>query len=101
VPACQLHLDTMLRRLHKQAVEEGDGKLQRKKSKRQRIVHFFRSKGPKSQSDDGAAVAVRSHPPGATVWAMLKCLAGEEAGGSRHLGAPESHQDHDTRCSSL
>jgi hypothetical protein len=51
-----------LRRLHKQAVEVGDGKLERKKSKRQRIVHFFRSKGPKSQSGDGVVVAVRPPP---------------------------------------
>jgi hypothetical protein len=34
----------MLRKLHKQVVEEAPGKLERKRSKRQRIVQFFRSR---------------------------------------------------------
>jgi hypothetical protein len=35
---------TMLRRLHRQAGDMGDGKLERKRSKRQRIAQFFKPK---------------------------------------------------------
>jgi hypothetical protein len=38
-----LHI-TMLRRLHRHGSEMGDGKLERKRSKRQRIVQFFKPK---------------------------------------------------------
>jgi len=46
----------MLRRLHRQAVEVSEGKLERKKSKRQRIVQFFRSRKQKPQDTDDVPV---------------------------------------------
>jgi hypothetical protein len=60
-PAPSLHIDTMLRRLHRQAVEDvGEGKLERKKSKRQRIVEFFRSRKGKTQGGGEVPVCVLS-----------------------------------------
>ncbi|CAO2651033.1 Nn.00g093300.m01.CDS01 [Neocucurbitaria sp. VM-36] len=46
----------MLRRLHMEMVEESDRKLERKQSKRQRIVQFFRWKKQKPQSHDEVPV---------------------------------------------
>lgn len=66
LPACSaaavlLHLAIMLRRFHKQAVEVSEAKLERKRSKRQRVVEFFRSRKQKPQGRDVAPV----RPPGA------------------------------------
>ncbi|KAF2829747.1 hypothetical protein CC86DRAFT_316926 [Ophiobolus disseminans] len=48
----------MLRRLHKQAVEVSEEKLQKKKSKRQRIVQFFRSRKQKPQGHDDVPIRI-------------------------------------------
>jgi len=43
--------------MHRQAVEEvGEGKLERKKSKRQRIAQFFKSRKQKSTTTEDAPV---------------------------------------------
>jgi hypothetical protein len=53
----------MLRRLHKQAVEVSDVKLEGKKSKRQRIVRFFRLRGHKPEIHDEVPVRLLLLPP--------------------------------------
>ncbi len=77
-PACSaspahLQAATMLRRFHSDMVEYGDTKAERKKSKRQRIIHFFRWRKQKPQNSSERAVRptpLRTHlyitPPSCT-----------------------------------
>ncbi|OAL50173.1 hypothetical protein IQ07DRAFT_509914 [Pyrenochaeta sp. DS3sAY3a] len=50
----------MLRRLHKEMVEDHDLKLERKKSKRQRLLQFFRWKKLKPQSHNEISILVKN-----------------------------------------
>lgn len=59
----------MLRRLHHQGSEMGDGKLERKRSKRQRIAQFFKPKKLQPVHDD---VPVRhTHPCYGSLWCLV------------------------------